>query len=319
MSLSLARSLLIALVACVVYAEDYNNEQYYGGNSDYNNGQANYNYNNAAQGDDDGMQGYNDNYANQQQQQYSGDDYIKYWTDYQIVAKRCIVYNNVDQILFQVFSGSDHCSSDPVGTYVTAVPYYMQGYLAEIEQKNSDMGVDDYVTPDAAQYASCVPYETNSGYYWLQLGCADDTTQSLAVNFYSDNACTKRSVVDGYDDSTIDVSEVQVSASDACSRGEYPLSYFRYIAHTVLSRNSFRGRSARLASAGTTWRTTKLTITSMLSIRCRLRCAPLLGPTRKLAVTNASALVSRRRRKDGICRTRSCWRSLGSLPPSCLP
>jgi hypothetical protein len=232
MSVSFSRSLLIAFAACV-YADDYNNQQYYGGNSNYNNGQANYNnYNNAqenydaAQGNDDGMQGYNDNYANQQQQQYSGDDYIKYWTDYQIVAKRCIVYNNVDQIVFQVFSGSHHCSSDPIGTYVTAVPYYMQGYLAEIEQKNSDMGVDDYVTPDAAQYSSCVPYETNSGYYWLQLGCADDTTQSLAVNFYSDNECKKRSVVDGYDDSTIDVSAVQVSASDVYSCSGQPLPVF---------------------------------------------------------------------------------------------
>lgn len=153
---------------------------------------------------DDGMQGDDNN-------QQMGDDYIKYWTDYQIVAKRCIVYKNVDQIVFQVFTGNDHCTSDPIGTYVTPVPYYVQGFLAQEQQKKQDMGQDDYAEPDAAQYVSCMPYETNSGYYWMQLGCADDTTQSIAVNIYQDNQCTKRSIVEGMDDATIDVSAIQVS------------------------------------------------------------------------------------------------------------
>ena len=50
----------------------------------------------------------------------------------------------------------------------------------------------------------------NSGYYYMQLGCADSSTQAIAVNIYQDNQCTKRSIVDGMDDSTIDVSEIQV-------------------------------------------------------------------------------------------------------------
>lgn len=194
--MSFVRSFLIVFLACV-HAEE---NQYYNQQGDYNGG------------NDDGMQGYNDNYVNNNQQQ-QGDDYIKYWTDYQIVAKRCIVYKNVDQIVFQVFTGNDHCTSEPMGTYITPVPHYMQGYLAQEEQKVQDMGQDDYVQPDAAQYVDCIPYETNSGYYYMQLGCADSTTQSLAVNIYSDNQCTKRSIVDGYDDATIDVSEIQVSLS----------------------------------------------------------------------------------------------------------
>uniref|UniRef100_A0A7S3L6C9 Uncharacterized protein n=1 Tax=Amphora coffeiformis TaxID=265554 RepID=A0A7S3L6C9_9STRA len=188
--MSLFRTLLIAFLASVFADEN----QYY-------NQQANYN------GNDDGMQGYNQNYLSNQQQ---GDDYIKYWTDYQIVAKRCIVYKNVDQIIFQVFTGNDHCTSEPIGTYVTPVPYYMQGSLAQEQQKYQDMGQDDYALPDAAQYISCVPYETKSGYYWMQLGCADDTTQALAVNIYEDNQCTKRSLVEGYDDANIDVSAIQL-------------------------------------------------------------------------------------------------------------
>ena len=50
--------------------------------------------------------------ADQNYNQQQGDDYIKYWTDYQIVAKRCVVYKNVDQIVFQIFTGNDHCTSD---------------------------------------------------------------------------------------------------------------------------------------------------------------------------------------------------------------
>jgi hypothetical protein len=80
------------------------------------------------------------------------------------------------------------------------------------------MGQDDYVYPDAAQYVSCIPYETNRGYYYMQLGCADSTTQAIAVNIYQDNQCTKRSVVDGYDDANIDVSAIQVRHSFGCSR-----------------------------------------------------------------------------------------------------
>lgn len=173
-----------------------------------------------------------------------GDDYIKYWTDYQIVAKRCIVYKNVDQIVFQVYTGNDHCTSNPIGTYVTPVPYYVQGYLAQEQQKTQDMGQDDYVYPEAAEYVSCMPYETNSGYYWMQLGCADDTTQSLAVNIYSDNECTKRSIVDGYDDSTIDVSDVQVSVDLAFvgminqQKGSCCLHHARmFVEHSFLLRS----------------------------------------------------------------------------------
>jgi len=44
---------------------------------------------NAAAGNDDGMQSYN--YAYQNDGQSSGDDYIKYWTEYAILPKRCIV------------------------------------------------------------------------------------------------------------------------------------------------------------------------------------------------------------------------------------
>jgi hypothetical protein len=45
---------------------------------------------------------------------------------------------------------------------------------------------------------------------YVQLGCEDGTSQSIAVNIYTDNTCETRDVTDGYDDSNIDVSDIQV-------------------------------------------------------------------------------------------------------------
>lgn len=54
--------------------------------------------------------------------------------------------------------------------------------------------------------------------YWMQVGCAENTSQALAVKIYSDNNCTKRSFVGGYDDSAnVDISEIQVSQEEADS------------------------------------------------------------------------------------------------------
>jgi hypothetical protein len=152
---------------------------------------------------DDGMESYSSNIND-------GSEYIKYWTDYQILPIRCVVYNNVDSIVFQVFDSSDHCTSEPIGTYVSSVPSYMYGHVKELDQKMADRGYDDYVEPDVAQYLECTQYNIQGTYYYLQLGCADDSTQNLAVNIYKDDQCTKRSAPEGYDDSTIDVSDLEV-------------------------------------------------------------------------------------------------------------
>jgi hypothetical protein len=117
----------------------------------------------------------------------------------------------VDVIVFSVHPRGyqKQCSDDPMGTYVAPVPYFMNGWLQEIVMEMSDQGYD-YQVPSAAQFIACTPYQFNGQQYYFQLGCADGTTQALAVNIYSDNTCTTRSLVDGYDDSNIDVSALQV-------------------------------------------------------------------------------------------------------------
>ena len=106
--------------------------------------------------------------------------------------------------------GYKQCGDRPMGTYITPVPTFMQGYLDYYTQIQEDMGYEDYELPEASQYMYCTRYVVNGEEYWLQMGCSDSTSQSIAVNIYSDNTCTTRSSVDGYDDANIDLSEVQV-------------------------------------------------------------------------------------------------------------
>ena len=119
--------------------------------------------------------------------------------------------DNIDVIVYTVHEhGYKQCGDRPMGTYITPVPTFMQGYLDYYTQIQEDMGYEDYELPEASQYMYCTRYEVNGEEYWLQMGCSDSTSQSIAVNIYSDNTCTTRSSVDGYDDANIDLSEVQV-------------------------------------------------------------------------------------------------------------
>jgi hypothetical protein len=130
-------------------------------------------------------------------------------------ASNCFLHqysNNIDVIVFSIFTyGYNQCSDEPMGTYIAPVPSFLGGYLNYYLQIQQDKGYDDYVSPDAAQYLSCTRQVIQNQEYWLQMGCADGTSQAVAVNVYSDNTCTTRSKVDGYDDANIDVSGVQVS------------------------------------------------------------------------------------------------------------
>lgn len=121
--------------------------------------------------------------------------------------------NDVDVIVFSVYEHAyKQCSDDPMGTYTAPVPEFLGGYLSYYMQLQQDKGYD-YELPDAAQYTTCTLQVIQNQNYYLKMGCTDGTSQGLSVNIYSDNTCTTRSNVDGYDDANIDVSEIQVSAT----------------------------------------------------------------------------------------------------------
>jgi hypothetical protein len=119
--------------------------------------------------------------------------------------------NNVDVVVFSLFENQyNQCMDEAVGTYYVPVPTFVQGFTSQKEQDMSDQGVDDYELSDVAQYIYCTPFMISGAYKYLQIGCADDTVLSLAINIYNDKDCTTRSEEGGYDDATIDVTEIHV-------------------------------------------------------------------------------------------------------------
>lgn len=133
----------------------------------------------------------------------NGDYSINYWTDYAIYPKRCITYNNNDQIMYSIYEKSyNHCSDSPLGTYITSVPTYVNAYLEQMQENANDAG-KDYEAPGMADYVGCTYKQLNGKDYYLQVGCSDTDPYSLAVNIYSDAQCTTPSSVNGYDDSNI--------------------------------------------------------------------------------------------------------------------
>lgn len=122
------------------------------------------------------------------------------------------ISNNVDVIVFSVHEEYyKQCQDTPIGTYITPVPNFLQGYLQYYMQIQEDKGYDDYELPEVADYAHCTRVVIQNEEKYLQIGCSDDNSLGVAVNIYDDNTCETRSTIEGgYDDANIDVSEIQV-------------------------------------------------------------------------------------------------------------
>ena len=132
-------------------------------------------------------------------------DDIKYWTDYAIYPKRCITYNNNDMIMYSMFEKSyNHCSDNPMGTYITSVPTFVNAYILQLEENAYDIG-DSFEEPELAQYLECTYKQIGGKDYYLQLGCSDASPLYLAVNIYSDAQCTTPSTINGYDDANVPI------------------------------------------------------------------------------------------------------------------
>ena len=94
---------------------------------------------------------------------YDGDDYIKYWTEYAVLPKKCITYNNVDMIVWSMYTHyQNHCTDKPIGTYMSTVPTFVSAWVDQMDLNSEDMQGDDYVTPDTT-YVNCYPYQNNNG------------------------------------------------------------------------------------------------------------------------------------------------------------
>jgi len=148
------------------------------------------------------------NYADEVQY-YDDDSFIQYWTEYAIEPRRCINYQGADVIVFSMYEQKHQmCSDKPIGTYVTPVPTFIDAWLAQQAQQAQDNG-NDYEAPDAASYVQCTVTEVENQVMYLQVGCSDVTSKSIAINIYSDATCETPSKVDGYDDANVDITEIQ--------------------------------------------------------------------------------------------------------------
>lgn len=142
-----------------------------------------------------------------------------------IVFTSFVASNDVDMILYSVFeNGYKQCTDGALGTYVSPVPIFLQGYLSQKEQDAEDQG-QDYDYPDATQYIACTAYQINGKEYYFQLGCSGETNLAIEVKIYEDNACSKLSSLESSVATDIDVSAIQVR----CLASRCPFISFKLI------------------------------------------------------------------------------------------
>ena len=57
--------------------------------------------------------------------------------------------------------GYKQCTDEPMGHYTVPVPTFVNAYLDQEESDAEDQGLDDYATPDIAQYTECTGVQVN--------------------------------------------------------------------------------------------------------------------------------------------------------------
>ena len=133
----------------------------------------------------------------------SDNSYQSFWSDYSVLPRRCVRYNNKDVIVFSTYSnGSNDCSGKPDETFTVPVITYMESYLDQLALE----GGYNYQTPDSAQYMDCIALEEGS--YYAQLGCDESNKQKLAVKLYSDYGCSIPHTDLTSDEVDIDISDL---------------------------------------------------------------------------------------------------------------
>lgn len=173
-------------------------------------------YNDDAIGDDDAYNAYAAANGDDAAYAYAGDDasdnsYKSFWSDYSVLPRRCVRYNNKDVIVFSTYSnGPNDCSGKPTDTFTVPVITYMSSYL---EQTALEGGYN-YQTPDSAQYVECIALE--EGEYYAQLGCDDSNKQKLAVKLYSDYGCSIPHTDWTTEDLNIDISDLPSISFKGC-------------------------------------------------------------------------------------------------------
>jgi hypothetical protein len=223
---------------------------------------------------------------NTQTTTYMGDDFIKYWTEYAVYPEKCIHYNGKDVIAFAMYEKYyKHCTDSAMGHYYVDVPTFTAAYINQLSSNAADMG-EEYQVPEAATYTSCYPYTSSSGnVYYVQIGCADGTSQKLAVNHYKDNLCTTPyKNASGSDDTALDISSLSVPFQQCVQCVNYvdknvddvDDAYFDQTTQNAplcgtiwQNKKKCRGRCKRLGRVKATWNSSDKLLLCLLAGFCK--------------------------------------------------
>lgn len=115
------------------------------------------------------------------------------WSDYAIYPQSCISDSDGDFVVFDVYgSGHNDCKKKSVGTYKSPVQYFVKAYVKQKMQEAEQMGGDYDVDEEALNYLICQQFQYNNNYFFVQIGCRDNTGKGFQIHSYSDQYCTQK-------------------------------------------------------------------------------------------------------------------------------
>jgi len=181
--------LLFAAAFTLVLSEDWNYDE--------NGEQAENQY--GENQDDDGMGFFNYN-----------DEYD--WSEYAMYPKKCITDSDgIDYVVFDMYGeGHNQCKKKSMGTYKATVQYFVKAYVKQKTQEAEKYGGDYAVDDESINFLYCQQYAYNNNYFFVQVGCRDNSGLGFQLHTYTDQYCNERSTSQNYN-LGIDVSSLMVA------------------------------------------------------------------------------------------------------------
>mmetsp|Transcript_15024 Transcript_15024/g.21464 ORF Transcript_15024/g.21464 Transcript_15024/m.21464 type:complete len:370 (+) Transcript_15024:93-1202(+) len=116
------------------------------------------------------------------------------WSDYAMIAKRCITFKDEDYIVFEMFGkGHNVCKKKSLGYYKSTIPDFVKAYTKQMEDNADIEGQGFDLSEDAMNLLQCSQYYVNDALLYVKVGCRSNTGRGLQVMTYSDEYCTVKS------------------------------------------------------------------------------------------------------------------------------
>jgi len=123
---------------------------------------------------------------------YNFDDEMD-WSDYAIYPMSCIDDSDGDYVVYNMYSsGHNTCNKKRVGIYKTPVQYYVKAYVKQMQREAEQAGADYEVDDEALGFLYCQQFQYNDNYFFVKIGCRENTGKGFQLHTYSDQYCTER-------------------------------------------------------------------------------------------------------------------------------